>query len=701
MQRGDMLSILQGGVGQASDAHSVYSGNTIVLVSPPQTKDGPLPLSLASGAHCLVIDKSGSMGCAAVITTEDGDKVDNGWSLLDIAKHSACTYAECLTARDCLRVVSYSSTAEVVLEWTICDAEGKKRAKEAILALRPADATNFASALQTGFESFADLRSLPLDVAPHHLVLSCTILTDGQPTLQYAPPQGYRALVDECRARLSAGAVPCAPAVTLIGLGNSVNSLLLSMLGTFLHMPDAGCVGPFIVNLIAANRTTAAVRFSPDDFFVLNNACLTLCPKEHIRHVFAGCLSVEENDTTYTVGMRSIQFDQPRSVVVDASGPITASLSVPGAVLDICCETTNVPPAEATPLVPTPPSSVLATWKAETLLGTLVELLLETSRTLRCDELLRFAHKLEEGSLLRVTVESQVPLALAHRAYQTWGQHYLRTLPLMIQLRRRSNFRDACLADFGKDASGREGSFHAVADEAEMAFACLPPPPPSLLTRRACDAERGTAPVRLLPAEFMRGGGCFSGDSTVSVLAHPSVRNGEEAVREDVQSAHPERGARGSPVGSHAWCVVKAVRDVRKGDFVETTAGFVEVECVVLSHTTGGRDMVQVGPDARLSLWHPILLNTRWSFPATIVDTEFPDGFVSRCVSHRDPCVWNFVLKERAGIAIFIGNIPCAVLGHGIEDEDVVSHEFWGGEGVIRWLRADPAYSSGIVFRRA
>jgi len=648
------------------------------------------------------------MGCAAVITTEDGDKVENGWSLLDIAKHSACTYAECLTARDCLRVVSYSSAADVVLEWTICDEDGKKRAKEAILALRPADVTNFTSAVRAGFESFADLRSLPLDVAPHHLVLSCTILTDGQPTLQYAPPQGYRALVDECRARLNEGATPCAPAVTLIGLGNSVNSLLLSLLGTFLHMPDAGCVGPFIVNLIAANRTTAAVRFSSDDFFVLNDACLTLYPKENILHVLAGCLSVEENDTTYTVGMRSIQFDQPRSIAVDTSGPITASLSVPGAVLDICCETTNVASAETAPFVSAAPSSVLAIWKAETLLCTLVELLLETSRTLRCDELLRFVYTLEAGDPLRVTVESQIPLALAHRAYQTWGQHYLRTLPLMIQLRRRSNFRDACLADFGKDASGREGSFHVVADEAEMAFACLPPPPPSLITRRAGDARRGTAPAQLLPAEFMRGGGCFSGDSTVSVavpvLEHLSVEDGDAAAPDGAQSTHSGRGVRGGKirdVNSHTRWVVKAVRDVVKGDFVETTAGYVEVECVVLSHTVGGRDMVQVGPAARLTPWHPVLLDTRWWFPADVVDARFPDGFVSRRVSRCDPFVWNFVLKERAGVAIYIGDSPCAVLGHGIEDEDVVSNKFWGGEGVIRCLRSDPAYASGVVFRRA
>ena len=38
--------------------------------------------------------------------------------------------------------------------------------------------------------------------------------------------------------------------LTTIGLGNQLDSeLLLQMSNTFLHMPDPGSVGPFMVNL--------------------------------------------------------------------------------------------------------------------------------------------------------------------------------------------------------------------------------------------------------------------------------------------------------------------------------------------------------------------------------------------------------------------------------------------------------------------
>ena len=46
--------------------------------------------------------------------------------------------------------------------------------------------------------------------------------------------------------------------LTTIGLGNQLDSeLLLQMSNMFLHMPDPGSVGPFMVNLLASLRSTA------------------------------------------------------------------------------------------------------------------------------------------------------------------------------------------------------------------------------------------------------------------------------------------------------------------------------------------------------------------------------------------------------------------------------------------------------------
>jgi len=52
------------------------------------------------------------MNAAASITTDDGDKVNHGWSQLDIAKHSTNTFVSSLQDGDYFSVVTYSDAAK-------------------------------------------------------------------------------------------------------------------------------------------------------------------------------------------------------------------------------------------------------------------------------------------------------------------------------------------------------------------------------------------------------------------------------------------------------------------------------------------------------------------------------------------------------------------------------------------------------------
>ena len=97
---------------------------------------------------------------------------------------------------------------------------------------------------------------------------------------------------------------------------------------------------------------------------------------------------------------------------------------------------------------------------------------------------------------------------------------------------------------------GREALFEAQSNAAEMRFATLKPPEPSLLRPQApvgvpiagsTQPAMAAPPPRpmALPDEFMRGGGCFGAECRVDV-ARPGggvssvrvceVRAGEEAV---------------------------------------------------------------------------------------------------------------------------------------------------------------------------
>merc|ERR1719506_1970832 len=75
----------------------------------------------------------------------------------------------------------------------------------------------------------------------------------------------------------------------------------------------------------------------------------------------------------------------------------------------------------------------------------------------------------------------QVMMGAQQNNLSKWGRHYYRTLTRMLLAQRRSNFRDFALQHFGKDAEGREGLFEAISGDAEMKFASLKPPEPSLL----------------------------------------------------------------------------------------------------------------------------------------------------------------------------------------------------------------------------
>ena len=88
------------------------SGCHYAKITPPQTNDIP-NFEAGKGAYCFVIDVSGSMNAAAQITTDDGDKVNHGWSQLDIAKHSTNTFISSLGDDDFICVVTYSDGANV------------------------------------------------------------------------------------------------------------------------------------------------------------------------------------------------------------------------------------------------------------------------------------------------------------------------------------------------------------------------------------------------------------------------------------------------------------------------------------------------------------------------------------------------------------------------------------------------------------
>jgi len=216
----------------------------VATITPPQTIDGNI--SVGKGAYCFVIDVSGSMNAAASVTTDDGDKVNHGWSQLDIAKHSTNTFVSSLEDDDYFSVVTYSDGANVLVDWTKCDEAGRERCIAAIHNMRPERSTNLMAGITTGFSQFEKFPEADGSLSGY--ALNLVVTTDGMPSSQWHPARGrdgYQPLVKTLKKNLTKKRGEAArPVVTSIGIGFQLDSeLLLNFSETFLHMPDPARLG--------------------------------------------------------------------------------------------------------------------------------------------------------------------------------------------------------------------------------------------------------------------------------------------------------------------------------------------------------------------------------------------------------------------------------------------------------------------------
>jgi len=676
----------------------------LVKVTPPQSTDREVGAAL--GAYCLLIDVSYSMSHEAEITTDGGEKMGFGWSLLDIAKHATSTFISTLSDNDLITIVTYSSAVKTVQEWIKTDATGKTAALAVVKNMRPEVETNLGAGLKAAYEQMTKVPVKPNAI--HKYNLQMVVLTDGRPTPEYHPGEGvawrsygdhamsrdvdcspairgaYAMLIQEgqagAAAKLKAGPL-ARTMVTSIGLGNELDSSLLAFMSdSFLHIPDPGSVGAFMVNLIAQVRSTARL---PDPMLGASAAdcVIVISPASALEPGGGGvpgytapsaiygppasqCYLVND---TLTVPLGTVALDQPRHIILQlkpGAPPVTVSLALHGRTL---CEASNEElkraPAREIVLQQTRLSAIEALDAAAGGAG-------EGPLTSFLEQLEASPFK-EDPFLqaLHATIKEEAILGCSDDNYSKWGRHYLRCLPMMLRAERKSNFRDGCLEAFGKDAQGREALFESLSNEAELCFATLKAPTPSVRKGPAAAAALSTnAPAGgALPPEFLRAGGCFAPECTLELLA---------------------------PVDGDAARVVVAhtrLDAVRQGDLVRTArGGAARVRCVVRIACPGGRAaLVQLpGGGPELTEWHPVLdaRDGRWRFP-----THLGVAAVRACAH-----VYNLVLEDTDDHVPLVNGVGCVSLAHGLTGP-VVGHAYYGSAAVLRDLSEQPGWRQGNV----
>jgi Mg-chelatase subunit ChlD len=249
---------------------------------------------------------------------------------------------------------------------------------------------------------------------------------------------------------------------------------------------------------------------------------------------------------------------------------------------------------------------------------------------------------------LQEDLNGQVREAIQPEAFKKWGKHYLPSLAHAHWSQKCNNFLDKGIQQYGGE------TFQKMRDSLDTAFNKLPAPKPTHREAVVSRAHATGAVARSAPVSMSSyndySGPCFAGPCRV-------------------------RMSDGS---------LKACQYIQKDDTVQTRQGPAKVVCVVKTSCQVAK-LVKYGM-LMATPWHPVMYEGRWTFPNDIGTAE------------EYPCdaVFSFLL-EPGFQDMYIEDVPCITLAHGIEQDPVATHEFYGSGKVVEAMKDNFGFDSGLV----
>jgi len=616
----------------------------------------------------LVIDVSGSMGDSVTA----GNNEQTGLNILHIVKHAVNTIKEVCGEHDRLGIVKFNDRAQLVMDMNNMDEPGKRLVDETLAKLSPGGSTNIWGAVHLAFET---IQKDPSATARNSFVL---LLTDGVPNVD--PPNGLTHINALREYKTQIGSLP--GTLCTFGFGYNLESVLLRDLsnfagGMYSFIPDAGMVGTAFINSIS-NIMCSAIRDVSVKFETGPDVQIVPDPQlSEEGHIIAtdGC-SVER--TSVQAGQ---SYDVIKRIAVpksrqSADAPLVeVSLSYlfvgqenrelktkPVVTLSRADEATNY-------------ELMANLWRLRT-----VALLKETHTALLrshpgsganpiVERISAFAIELQDfieenrGELfqhnlmerlrdLNEDIEGQVKEACTRQDYWSkWGRHYLPSLTRAHDLQQSNNFKDPGIQHYGGVL------FNSVRDFADEAFSRLPPPqgnPVKVSSSSSSSVQRSAAPAAPvnMAAFNNRDAGCVHGDCAVQ-MADGKLKKAKYLVRGDKLSN-----------GSIVSGVMKTI-------CYNNEANLCQIKELLVTP------------------YHPIKHNGKWTFPNDIISPQ------------AVPCeaLYSFLLLGNNGRfcqSLKVSGLECIALGHGIENDPVASHPFFGTAKVVNsleiakdWFRPD------------
>jgi hypothetical protein len=577
-----------------------------------------------------------------------------------------------LNRNDRIAIVKYSDSGCTVLELTKMDKTGKALATSRLNTLQPGGMTNIWDGL------YKALEILRLRTTRNNVNSAIFLLTDGEPNID--PPRGYiPTLKSYCDK--NGGNYP--GIISTFGFGYSLNSQLLETIskecnGTYAFIPDSGLVGTVFENALA---NTLILRGT--------NATLSIEPLENtIIEELDPNLSHKRESWGISIKVGNIQYGQNRNFVLKLSTPdgskpsVSVTLKFNNLSNNNTVQTINVEQRfieeESRDIIYHTIRQKLVSFISFIMSNAL------SNNNLCKYELEKFIAQIKTGYIdsnsaeLLKDIEGQIRESVVITQFSKWGRHYLPSLKIAHELQQCNNFKDPGVQIYGGNL------FQKIRDKADEVFLKIPAPTPSLRRREqisyspspsSASFQGRTATISIpappvdMSAFSNRYGGCFHGSSKVELSTGK----------------------------------FKFASEIKKGDKVKlgnsTNFDIGEIECVAKTLVDTPIQLMKLSNDLILTYWHPVKINGVWKFPCDIESAI-------DCSTIYCEAIYSFVIKSDnnshsslrgKGKGIVIGNIECATLGHGILNESVISHPFYGTERVIENLKKSKTYYDGLV----
>lgn len=256
-----------------------------------------------------------------------------------------------------------------------------------------------------------------------------------------------------------------------------------------------------------------------------------------------------------------------------------------------------------------------------------------------CESIARdiFSDDANEGQLMKAISRADW--------YASWGINHILAYSCALELEQCINFKDKVLQHFQSE------TFQEFQEQGIQIFTDLPAPTPSVKSYssyRSCGgAAAAAAPINMANYVYA-GGGCFWGYNFVK------LDNGFQML----------------------------VKDIRKGDMLW---GGHKVKCVI--YTPIDSALMSRHPKGLLiTPYHPIVDNGVWTFPSSILPTKVHDDLGG---------YYNFVLES--GHIVTINGVEVCTLAHGLQDNAVIQHPYFGTDAVLKDLATIPGYDEGFM----